>query len=93
MIVKDIKRKLYSNSDNFFIETITVTAGDKNIKDVKGFVTCLYDGKWWVGCVLDAYDDDEFKITFLHTHGLHLHILCIQIFSQFPKPVFWHWWI
>lgn len=87
--VSNIKTKLYSNSDFFFFfftETVTVTPDDKDIKDIKGFVTCLYNGKWWAGCVLDAYDDNEFKITFLHQHGpshpfanfLHPDILSFQ---------------
>ena len=51
--------------------------------DFKGFVTAIYERKWWSGCVLDRYpDSEEIKVTFLGPKRLsHLSIIHhIQIF-------------
>ena len=35
--------------------------------DITGFVTCVYDSQWWLGCVLDiSADTEEVTIRFLH---------------------------
>jgi hypothetical protein len=40
------------------------------LKDITGFVTCMYDTFWWVGCVLSVSEElNDVKISFLHPHG------------------------
>lgn len=40
------------------------------IDDIKGFVICMYDKKWWLACVLQTFSvTEEVKMTFLHPHG------------------------
>lgn len=39
-------------------------------KEIKGFVTCVYDKKWWVACVLSSNADTRLvKLSFLHPNG------------------------
>ena len=40
------------------------------IDSISGFVTCTYDRKWWLACVLNVdAENAEAKVTFLHPHG------------------------
>jgi hypothetical protein len=40
------------------------------LKDITGFVTCMYDNFWWLGCVLYVSEESsEVKISFFHLHG------------------------
>jgi hypothetical protein len=40
------------------------------LKDITGFVTCMHDNFWWLGCVLsDSEESNDVKISFLHCHG------------------------
>jgi hypothetical protein len=40
------------------------------LKDITGFVTCMYDTFWWLGCVLYVSEEsNDVKISFLHPHG------------------------
>jgi hypothetical protein len=37
---------------------------------VRGYITIVYEDHWWLGYVLEKYDEnEEFKIRFLHPHG------------------------
>lgn len=39
-------------------------------EQLSGYVTCLYDQKWWVAYVLEVYADKaQVKVSFLHPHG------------------------
>jgi len=38
------------------------------ISEIVGFVTCEYDSKWWLGCVLGV-EDEHIKMSFLEPHG------------------------
>jgi hypothetical protein len=41
------------------------------LKDITGFVTCMYDTFWWLGCMLSVSEESNYvKINFLHRHGL-----------------------
>ena len=43
---------------------------DLPVEQISGFVTCSYNGHWWVACVLQLYGDtSEVRLTFLHPHG------------------------
>ncbi len=38
--------------------------------DIKGFVTSVYEGKWWLACVLETFIDAKtVKLSFLHPAG------------------------
>jgi hypothetical protein len=40
------------------------------LKDITGFVTCMYDNFWWLGCVLSVSEElNDMKISFLYPHG------------------------
>jgi Flp pilus assembly secretin CpaC len=40
------------------------------LKNITGFVTCVYDPSWWSGCVLCVDENtNKVKITFLHPYG------------------------
>lgn len=41
---------------------------DLDINEIFGFVTSIYDKKWWLGCVLSK-ENDEVEISFLEPHG------------------------
>lgn len=43
---------------------------DIQFEDVKGFVTAMYDNKWWLACVLETYVETlEVKLYFLRPNG------------------------
>jgi hypothetical protein len=38
---------------------------------VRGYIAVVYDDRWWPGYALQKYEEnEEFKIRFLHPHGL-----------------------
>lgn len=41
---------------------------DLNLSDIVGFVTCIYDNEWWLGCVI-GIENEDVKISFLEPHG------------------------
>ena len=62
--------RLYSASDTFKKERVTLAKNDIPPESIAGFVTCLYDGNWWLACVLEVCSDTKkVKLTFLHPHG------------------------
>lgn len=51
-----------------------VTKGNESqlleLSDIVGFVTCVYDGKWWPACVLSVdKSKEEVTVSFLQPHG------------------------
>ncbi|KAJ8886240.1 hypothetical protein PR048_012449 [Dryococelus australis] len=60
----------YSFSETLCEETTTIQEGDNEFSGMMGFVTCKYDEKWWLGCILDSYENkQEVKVNFLHLNG------------------------
>ena len=60
----------FSSSATFKEERVTLKTSDLQLDSVVGFVTCLYDEKWWLACVLQIIQEDsQVKPTFLHQHG------------------------
>lgn len=43
-------------------------ADDLDLNDIVGFVTCVYNNEWWLGCVL-GIENEEVKVSFLEPHG------------------------
>ena len=40
--------------------------------EISGFITCIYENKWWMACVLEKYENNrEVKVSFLHPPGPH----------------------
>ena len=64
-----INVKYYSSSS----ESKVVVVSDKEeipFEQIKGFVTAVYDRKWWLACVLQTFPDTEMvKLSFLHPSG------------------------
>ena len=49
---------------------VTLAHKDLSLDSIHGFVTCSSGGKWWLGCVIELFqEDDSAKLTFLHPHG------------------------
>ena len=40
-------------------ERVTIVGNELTPKEIKGFVTYLYDEEWWVACVLQVREDSE----------------------------------
>ena len=65
-----IIHKVYSSSAISEIERVTVQEGDLVLEEIKGFVTCAYNGYWWLACVLQVKEDSDIvSISLLHPHG------------------------
>lgn len=63
-------RTVSSMSQASKIVRVTKEAKEINFEDVKGFVTVIYDNKWWLACVLETYSDTlEVKLNFLTPKG------------------------
>jgi hypothetical protein len=46
-------KKIYSSSPNYTQNcVISVLKDMTELKDITGFVKCMYDNFWWLGCVL-----------------------------------------
>ena len=60
----------FSSSATFKEERVTLKTSDLQVDSIVGFVTCLYDEKWWLACVLQIIQEDsQVKLTFLHPLG------------------------
>ena len=47
-----------------------VVSHQRNMCDVKGYVTAIYDGAWWVACVTGTNPEmQEVTLSFLHPRG------------------------
>ena len=47
-----------------------VVSHQRNMCDVKGYVTAIYDGAWWVACVTGTTPEmQEVTLSFLHPRG------------------------
>jgi hypothetical protein len=75
-----LNRKMYSASPNYTENhVISVLKDTIELKDITGFVTCMYDNFWWLGCVLSVSEkSNDVRIRFLHPHG-PLHQTYIQL--------------
>jgi hypothetical protein len=79
-------RKLHSfvptSKDTLAVKPYSASALSKEVKvtlagtcempleNISGFVTCVYEQKWWLGCVLQVdQEDPEVTVTLLHPHG------------------------
>ena len=60
----------FSSSATFKEERVTLKTSDLQVDLIVGFITCLYDKKWWLACVLQIIQEDsQIKLTFFHQHG------------------------
>ena len=49
---------------------VTSVESEMEPETISGFVTCLHEQNWWLGCVLQVEPDDSLvTIQFLHPHG------------------------
>jgi hypothetical protein len=65
------KMYYYSSSPNYTENHVISVLKDMiKLKDITGFVTCMYDTFWWLGCVLSVSEESNaVKMSFLHPHG------------------------
>jgi hypothetical protein len=87
-----LNTKMYSASPNYTENhVISVLKDTIKLKDITGFVTCMYDTFWWLGCVLSVGEEsNDVKISFLrlmdplnHTYIQLRHIFCGSLNQQF----------
>ena len=65
-----LETKRYSLSSISKNERVTKQDMDIHIELVSGYVTCVHNNYWWLGCVLEKdIDNAEVKLTLLHPHG------------------------
>ena len=66
-----ILTKMFSNSSVAKDERVThLSKTEIVIHEIKGFVTAVYENDWWLGCVLQVYQDDKtVSINILIPHG------------------------
>ena len=51
-------------------EVVTAQCDGLSLVDVKGYVTAIYGGHWWLAYVTDVIPADEkVQLNFLHPHG------------------------
>ena len=62
--------RVYSFSSTSKHEKVTKQDSELEIDEISGFVTCVYEGEWWLACVLDVdIENAEVTVSFLHPHG------------------------
>ena len=70
-ISKDaLRTRIYSFSTITREDRVTKLPGDLELEEVSGFVTCLYNSQWWLGCVLEIHTEEvQISLTLLHPPG------------------------
>ena len=43
-------------------------SGELEMEDVSGYVICIHNNQWWLGCVLEK-DLDDVQVSLLHPPG------------------------
>ncbi|PSN54099.1 hypothetical protein C0J52_03110 [Blattella germanica] len=62
--------KKFSTTNETQIHHFTVQQERVSLEEIKGFVTCVYNNFWWLGCVLNMNTDlQEVVVNFHHPHG------------------------
>ena len=62
---------------------INIPSATLSLEQIKGFVTCIYNGAWWLGCVMNVNTtSEEILINFLHPKG-HPHLMYILIHQTY----------
>jgi hypothetical protein len=70
LIKYQIQTKVFSEAYVFnTTHTVHLKDEDCEVEDIRGFVTCEYDKKLWLACVLQV-NDSEIQLTFFHPFGL-----------------------
>lgn len=65
-----VETKIYSLSPTSKKERVTPVENELLPEEIKGFVTCLFDDEWWVECVLQVSEDNEYvRVSFHHPCG------------------------
>ena len=61
---------IFSTSSMKREEVVTAQCDGLSLADVKGYVTAIYAGNWWLAYVTDVTPDNyETQLTFLHPQG------------------------
>ena len=68
--VDTVQVRPFSLSDNSKLEKVTIQETELEIDSISGYVTCEYNGEWWLAFVLAVdRENSEVKLTFLHPNG------------------------
>ena len=70
-ISKDrVRTRVFSSSSVSKEKRVASCERELPVEQILGFVTCSYNGHWWVAYVLQLYaDTSEVRLTFLHPHA------------------------
>ena len=65
-----LKVRAYSFSTISNEEKVAKQDSELEIYEISGFVMCIYDGEWWLACVLEVdVENAKVRVTFLHPRG------------------------
>ena len=65
-----LKVSRVSGQDTHFTCNQWVATSDNYSFQQGDYAACLYDGRWWVGCVRSVSDEhNDFEVVFMHPHG------------------------
>ena len=65
-----IRMKVFSASSTSTEERVCSEDDDVPVESIAGFVTCVFEGKWWLACVLRiASSENQVELTLLHSAG------------------------
>ena len=65
-----VKTRVYSLSAEFKEERVNAIESELSRDDIRGFVSCAYEKKWWLACVLQVEEMcEQVTLSFLHPHG------------------------
>jgi hypothetical protein len=72
-ISKDrVQTKVFSLAPNSKIEKVSLLAGEILLSQMQGYVTCVHNNQWWVGCVLSTDEESAtVAISLLKPSGHH----------------------
>ena len=65
-----VEVRKFSDSPMHKREKVKKQDGELQMESISGYVTCVYNDKWWLAFVLDKdVENSEVTVTFLHPHG------------------------
>jgi len=83
-----LETRQYSAVIEFKVQKVTTGDTVLSLDEIRGFITSVYEQKWWLACVLEIDTEDlEVKVTFLHPSG-PASTLLNQIFFGCQQVIF-----
>jgi len=70
LLVETLEVRTFSASTGSKLVKVVTADSELPFNKIKGFVTCAYDGHWWLACVLETNTEElEVKLSFLYPNG------------------------